>query len=59
MVFSGKGDNLREGPEPGDDIAYVGSCQQFSSVGVWPLVDVSGQMTKCLRSWTEAFRVCQ
>lgn len=58
MIFSGKGDKLWERPEPGDNIAYMGSCQQLSLVGVWPLGGVSSQMTKGLSSWIEDSRLC-
>lgn len=60
MIFSGKEDNLWEGPEPGDNIAYMGSCQQFGSIGAWLWGEVNGgQVTKGLRSWTEESRLSQ
>lgn len=60
MIFSDKEVNLWEGPEPGDNIAYMGSCQQFGLIGAWLLGEVNGgQVTKGLRSWTEESRLCQ
>lgn len=42
MMFSGKRDDVAEGPEPRDYTVYRGNWQQFSLVGVWPLGEESG-----------------
>lgn len=50
-IFSGRGDNVWEGPEHGDHITYVGSWRWFRLVGLWSLGEVNeGQMTKGLMS---------